>query len=98
MDFNEKKFEIPLEKRKQVASFINMIRLEKSISINALSREADVHIYELHRILKAERNKINPFHLIALAKVLEINYLWLYQIVGYISDEEILKEVLEKSE
>lgn len=101
MSVIDKKFEIPLEKRKQIAIFIDAVRRLKIISINELSRKSGVHIYELHRILKSERNKINPFHLIALSKVLEINYLWLFQIVGYIDEKNILREmkgVFEKLE
>ena len=87
------KFNVDEDKAIELGKFIRKKREEKSWSQGQLSYKTGINNADIHRIESGQRKKINPFYLISLAEALEIDYIQLYQIAGYVDTKDIKSNV-----
>lgn len=96
----ERNFEISEKKRKELGEYIKKIREEKNISLTQLADLTKINVSDLHKIEKGTKNKVNPFQLKAISKILQVDYKIFYRIVNFLEDKDFnSKQILvnEKS-
>lgn len=91
------KHEINDEKLIEFGNFLKKLRFENGYTLEYLQNKTGINIADLNRIENASRKKINPFHLIALSNIYNINVLTFYEMIGYI-DKEKINSFVEKEE
>lgn len=79
-------FEIEKTKRKELGNLIRGIRESKNLSLNSLARRALISPTKLHFIETGKKNNINPFELKSIGKVLYVDYMIFYKIVGFLEE------------
>jgi len=82
-----------IEKQKWIefGKYIRNVRKEKKISAYMIEQKYDFNRQYWYRIeLATHGYAIKPELIIKMAEILEINYLELYKIVNYVSDDYIL--------
>lgn len=82
-------YEIDEDKRKALADYLNEIKNKRGLGHSQLALKAGLDGAVLHKMLYGTVKKANPFHLQVLAKALRIDYKILYQIIGYLDNEDI---------
>lgn len=84
------KYIISEEKRKQLGNYIKKARLNHTpnkLGLYELAKLTDSSTSLISKIENGKIQKINPFLLQDIAKVLEIDYRVLYKIVGFLNEE-----------
>ena len=85
---HEKIFEVPPDKRIEMGNFLKKLRESKKMSFFQLAELSNVSASDIHLIERGTKNKINPFHLKALAKALDTDYKAFYLISGILNKED----------
>ncbi|MGL5203097.1 helix-turn-helix domain-containing protein [Cetobacterium sp.] len=85
---HEKIFEVPPDKRIEMGNFLRKLRESKKLSFLQLAELSNVSASDIHLIERGTKNKINPFHLKALAKALDTDYKAFYLISGILNKED----------
>lgn len=75
---------------KKLGDFIKEKREEKNLTQGMLSYKTGIHRSSIQRIESNDAERINPKNLKAIAQALEINYLILFKLAGYIDDETLM--------
>ena len=75
---------------KNLGDFIKEKREEKSLTQGMLSYKTGIHRSSIQRIESNDAERINPKNLKAIAQALEVNYLTLFKLAGYIDDDALL--------
>ena len=89
------KFSVLEEKAIELGKLIRKKREEKNLSQGQLAYKTGINNADIHRIEAGQRKKINPFYLMALAEALDINYVELYKIAGYVEEKDLGKSELD---
>lgn len=89
------KFEIDINKRKELAEYIKKLREEKKLSLTQLAHLTKINIADLHKIENGTKNKVNPFQLKALGNILKVDYKIFYKICGFIEDKDYSNNLLK---
>lgn len=87
---DENRYSIPEEKRIELGNYIKKSRLNHTpnkLGLYELAELTDSSTSLISKIENGKIQKINPFLLQDIAKVLEIDYRVLYRIVGFLNEE-----------
>lgn len=80
----------------ELGNLIRKRRLEKNLSIRDVKNIYNFDAGYLSKIENGKRENINVETLKLIAKILDISYIELYKIVGYIDDEAISEYINKK--
>lgn len=89
---DERNFEIPQSRRTELGIYIKKLREEKKLSLTQLANLTKINVADLHKIEHGTKNKVNPFQLKALSKVLQIDYKIFYKAVGFLDEEDFYSD------
>lgn len=89
------KFEIDINKRKELGQYIKKLRVERELTLVEIYKKSQVGLSDLHKIENGTKLKINPFQLKALGNVLKIDYKIFYKICGFIEDKDYSNNLLK---
>ena len=87
---DENRYSIPEERRIELGNYIKKARLNHTpnkLGLYDLAELTDSSTSLISKIENGKIQKINPFLLQDIAKVLEIDYRVLYRIVGFLNEE-----------
>lgn len=91
----ERNFEISQSRRNELGNYIKKLREEKKLSLTQLADLTKINVADLHKIEHGTKNKVNPFQLKALSKVLQIDYKIFYKIVNFLEAKDFNNENVE---
>lgn len=106
MNDNNSKYIVLEDKRKKLGEFIRDLRMNKNsrkYGVNELAEAIGVNNSVISNLENGKIQKINPFLLQDVAKVLEVDYRILYRIIGFLDDREeeiaypVPKELLQEN-
>ena len=89
------KFEIDINKRKDLGEYIKKLRIERELTLVEISKKSQVSLSDLHKIENGTKLKINPFQLKALGNILKVDYKIFYKICGFIEDKNYSNNLLK---
>lgn len=95
---NKKIFELSDEKAMELGKFLKNRREKLNYSTNHIEIYTGINKADLSRIENGKKKKINPIYLKELAKVLKLNQIELFNMVGFIDDEYLAKNELLETE
>lgn len=84
----EKDYELSEEKAKEIGIFLKNRREELGYSTNQMLMKTDIEKSDISRIENGKKRKINPIQLKKIAKVLKLDVIELFKMVGFL-DEDI---------
>ncbi len=84
----ERNFEIPQSRRTELGNYIKKLREEKKLSLTQLADLTKINVADLHKIEHGTKNKVNPFQLKALSKILQIDYKIFYKMVNFLEEKD----------
>jgi len=88
---DKKIFELTDEQALNLGKFLKNRRDELNYSTNHIEIHTGIDKADLSRIENGKKKKINPIYLKELAKVLKLNQIELFNMVGFIDDEYLPK-------
>lgn len=80
---------VPENKRNELASFLKIEREKRGLGLNQFCLKADIQASQYSKLENSLSLKINPFLLKKIAEGLKIDYKKLYEIVGYLDEEDL---------
>ncbi|WP_177160575.1 helix-turn-helix domain-containing protein [uncultured Fusobacterium sp.] len=89
------KFEIDINKRKELGQYIKKLRVERELTLIEICKKSQVSLSDLHKIENGTKLKINPFQLKALGNILKVDYKIFYKICGFIEDKDYSNNLLK---
>lgn len=89
------KFEIDINKRKDLGEYIKKLRIERELTLVEISKKSQVSLSDLHKIENGTKLKINPFQLKAIGNVLKIDYKIFYKLCDFLEDKDYSKNLLK---
>lgn len=89
------KFEIDINKRKELGEYIKKLRIERELTLVEISKKSQVGLSDLHKIENGTKLKINPFQLKAIGNVLKIDYKIFYKICDFLEDKDYSNNLLK---
>lgn len=93
---DKKIFELTDEQAINLGKFLKNRREELNYSTNHIEIHTGIDKADLSRIENGKKKKINPIYLKELAKILKLNQIELFNMVGFIDDEYLPKnEIIE---
>ena len=85
---NENEYELSEEKAQEIGLFLKNKREELGYSTNQISIKTNIDKSDISRIENGEKKKLNPIYLKKIAKILKLDIIELFKMVGYL-DEDI---------
>lgn len=77
-------FEIKHAKKVVIGDYVCRERKERGLTIKEVSELTGIRMEDIHKIEYGNKMNTTPFHLKRIAKVLNINYMELYKMAGYL--------------
>ena len=84
-------FIVDLDNAQKLGEYLRNLRDSYNLTIREVSKKTGINTADLSRIESGLKERVNPLHLLELARVYKINVIELYLIIGYLEKSEILK-------
>ena len=84
-------FIVDLDSAQKLGEYLRNLRDSYSLTIREVKKMTGINTADLSRIESGLKERVNPLHLLELARVYKINVIELYLIIGYLKESEIIK-------
>ncbi len=84
-------FIVDLDNAQKLGEYLRNLRDSYNLTIREVSKKTGINTADLSRIESGLKERVNPLHLLELARVYKINVIELYLIIGYLEKSVILK-------
>ena len=84
-------FIIDLDNAQKLGEYLRNLRDSYNLTIREVKKMTGINTADLSRIESGLKERVNPLHLLELARIYKINVIELYLIIGYLKESEIIK-------